>query len=190
MIWHRRVWLAGGVAIFGAWLLTFRLCDNLGLTIGPVNPMKNWGFLIQMALLTGGGLHLLLLVAVEFWRRRDLISLTLVFWSLSVMFCATMLNWTVNARGFLPLVPAMAILLVRRLDTIPQSQALGRCVIFPLVATAAISLCLVTANYQWANSTRTAADIAAKYKPAGHQLWFEGHGGLQYYLEKAGGQHH
>src|SRR5208282_848997 len=36
---------------------------------------------------------------------------------------------------------------------------------------------------------RTAAEqITAKYKPAGHQLWFEGHGTFQYYMEKLGGQ--
>jgi len=58
-----------------------------------------------------------------------------------------------------------------------------------LTPAAAITLSLVVANYQLANSARTAAkQIAAKYKTADHNLWFEGHGGFQYYMEKFGGQ--
>jgi hypothetical protein len=30
--------------------------------------MKHWDYLLQVALLTAGGLHLLLLVAAEAWR--------------------------------------------------------------------------------------------------------------------------
>ena len=54
---------------------------------------------------------------------------------------------------------------------------------------AAITLSLVVANYQLANSARTAAEqIAAKYKTTNHKLWLNGHGGFQYYMEKLGGQ--
>ena len=78
--------------------------------------MKHWDFLLQVALLTAGGLHLLLLVAAETWRRRDAVTMILVLWIVGVLFFAMVLNWTVNARSFLPLVPAVAILLVRRLE--------------------------------------------------------------------------
>jgi 4-amino-4-deoxy-L-arabinose transferase-like glycosyltransferase len=189
LLWRRRVLLTGGVAMLGSLLLAFRLCDNFGLTIAAPDPMKHWGFLIQVILLTAGGLHLLLLVAAEIWRRRDVISMMLALWILSELFCATVLNWTVNARGFLPIVPAAAILLVRRLDTIRGRSVTDGWLLWPLIPTAAISLSLVMADYQLANSARTAAEqIAAKYKSASHQMWFEGHWGFQYYMEKLGGQ--
>ena len=53
---------------------------------------------------------------------------------------------------------------------------------------AAIALGVAVADYRLANSARTAAEqITAQYKPANHQLWFEGHGAFQYYMEKLGG---
>jgi len=49
---------------------------------------------------------------------------------------------------------------------------------------------VVVADYRLANTDRTAAEqIAAKYKPANHKLWFEGgFSTFQYYTEKLGGQ--
>ena len=45
------------------------------------------------------------------------------------------------------------------------------------------------ADYRVADSARTAAEqIATQYTPPNHKLWFEGHWGFQYYLEKLGGQ--
>jgi tetratricopeptide (TPR) repeat protein len=60
---------------------------------------------------------------------------------------------------------------------------------WPLIPAAAITVNLVVADCQMANSARAAAkQTAAEYKPANHHLWFEGHGAFQYYMEKLGGQ--
>jgi hypothetical protein len=183
------VLLAGGIVIPGALLLTFRLCDNLGLTITALDLMKHWEFLIQAVLLTAGGLHLLLLVVAETWRRRDAVTIILALWIIGVIYFATVLNWTVNVRSFLPAVPAAAILLVRRLEATRGNSVAGGGWLWPLIPAAAISLSLVIADYQLANSARTAAEqITLKYKSLSHQLWFEGHGAFQYYMEKLGGQ--
>jgi tetratricopeptide (TPR) repeat protein len=188
LLWRPRVLLAGGIVILGALLLTFRLCDNLGLTITALDPMKHWEFLIQAVLLTTGGLHLLLLVVAETWRRRDVVTITLALWTIGVIYFATVLNWTVNVRSFLPAVPAAAILLVRRLETIRGNSVTGGWLLWPLIPAAAITLSIVIADYQLANSARTAAEqVTLKYKSTSHQLWFEGHGAFQYYMEKLGG---
>ena len=187
-LWRPKTLWTGGIVISGTFLLTFRLCDNLGLMSAPPDLMKHWSFLIQAALLATAGLHLGLLVVVETWQRRDATTIILAFWTLSVIYFATVLNWTVNARSFLPMVPAMAILLVRRLEKPRETSATGDRLLWPLIPAAAITLSVVFADYQLANSVRTAAEqIAAKYKSAGQQLWFEGHGGCQYYMEKLGG---
>jgi tetratricopeptide (TPR) repeat protein len=60
----------------------------------------------------------------------------------------------------------------------------------PSILAAVIALSVAMADCRLANSRRAAAEqIAAKYKPAEHQLWFEGgYETFQYYTEKLGGQ--
>jgi hypothetical protein len=190
-LWRRRTLLIGGVIVFELVLGTFYLCDNLWLVrTWEVPGLTNqWGFVFQLTLLTVAGLHLLLLAAADVWQRRNPISITLVLWIISGFLFAWLLNWTVNARSFLPLVPAVAILLVQRLDAARGNFMAGRGAMWPLIPSAFIALSLVMADYRLADSARTAAElITAKCKPPGHELWFEGHWGFQYYLEKSGGQ--
>jgi 4-amino-4-deoxy-L-arabinose transferase-like glycosyltransferase len=190
LLWRRRVLLAGGFVFFGVWLGMFKLWNNLGLSsVADLSMLKHGDFVLQVALLTVGGLHLLLLVAAEICRRRDPGSIILALWIISGLLFATVLNWTVSARSFLPIVPAAAILLARRLGATRGKSEAGGWLLWPLIPAAAIALSIVIADDQLANSARTAADqITAKYKSAGHQMWFEGHGAFQYYMEKLGGE--
>jgi len=176
--------------ILGFWLWMFWRWNHLGLSNVPDFPaLRHWDYVLEVALLTAGGLHLLLLAAAEIWQRRDIISATLVLWLGGGLFFAIGLNWTISGRSYLPLVPAAAILVVRRLGARRGNFVAGVGWVWPLVPAAAITLSLAIADYQLANSARTAAErIAAKDKPAGGQLWFEGHWGFQYYMEKLGGQ--
>ena len=187
-LWRRRALLAGGIIMLGGSLTTVRLWNNVGLNSAAPDLMKHWDFLIQAVLLTAGGLHLFLLVLAETWRRRDSVTLILALWIAGTIYFATVLNWTVNVRSFLPLVPAAAILLVRRLEASRGNSPTGGWWLWPLIPAAAITLCIAAADYQLANSARTAAaQITAKYKSAGHTVWFAGHGAFQYYMEKLGG---
>jgi 4-amino-4-deoxy-L-arabinose transferase-like glycosyltransferase/tetratricopeptide (TPR) repeat protein len=189
-LWRPKTLLAGGVVIFGILLGLFYKGSNLGLIQPWVNPelMNHRDFALQVMLLTAGGLHLLLLVVAETWRRRDINSVTLALWIISGLLFATVLNWTVTARSFLPIVPAAAILLVRRLETCRGNIMTDGRLLWPLIPAAAIALGIAATDYQLANLARTAAaQIAAKYKSASHTVWFEGHGAFQYYMEKFGG---
>jgi hypothetical protein len=188
-LWRWRILLTSAILIFGMLLGGFWLYGDLGLIHPWLNPeaLKDREFQLQVMLLTAGGLHLLLLVGTEIWQRRDAVSITLALWITSVFVFATVLNWTVNARSFLPAVPAVVILLVRRLKATREN--LVSLDWLPLVPAAAITLSLVVANHQLAGSARTAAKrIAAKYKTTDHKLWLNGHGGFQYYMEKLGAQ--
>jgi hypothetical protein len=83
----------------------------------------------------------------------------------------------------------MAILLVRRLEATRGNSVAGDWLLWPLIPTAAITLSIVIADCQLANSARTAAEkITLKYKSTSHQIWFEGHGAFQFYMEKLGGR--
>ena len=174
--------------MIGTLLGTSWLSGDLGLIHPWFNAQasKHWGFQLQIALLAIGGLHLLLLAATEAWRQRDAISIMLSLWIANVFLFAAVLNWTVSARSFLPAVPAAAILLVRRLKSAHRNPADTHLWV-PLIPAAGITAVLLAANYQLANSARTAAaKIMAEYKTTDHNLWIEGHGGFQYYMEKLG----
>jgi hypothetical protein len=190
-LWRWRTLLVMGVVIFGLLLAVFRLCGNLGLLFPweNIKLLDYWDFRLQVMILTAGGLLLVVLVATEAWERRDIITVVLVLWILSGLFFAIVLNWTVSARSFLPMVPAVVILLVRRLGR-PQPLIRNVWLLGPLIPAAVITMSVAVADCRLANSRRTAAEqIAAKYKPADHQLWFEGgYGTIQYYMEKLGGQ--
>ncbi len=190
-LWRPKTLLCGVVVILGMWLALFPLWDNLGVVINVTDPkkVKHWYYLLQVALLTAGGLHVLLLAGAETWRRRDAITVTLALWIVGVTCFATVLNWTVNARSFLPLVPAAAILLTRRLKASRGNFTTDSRLLWPLIPAAVIALGVAAADYQLAGSARTAAtQVLAKYRSAGHIVWFEGHGAFQYYMEKLGGQ--
>ncbi len=101
-LWRPKTWLAGGIVILGALLLLFQSDDHLGLLNTAPERMKRWDFMMQTVLLTAGGLHLLLLVAAETWRRRDAVTTTLALWIIGVIYFATVLNWAVNVRSFFP----------------------------------------------------------------------------------------
>jgi hypothetical protein len=190
-LWRPKALLAGGLVLVTALAAAVWLPGNPGITHPWVDAdgylLKLWDFRLQAGLLTLAGLHLLLLTGVSAWQGRDRISLILAGWVAGVLFFATVVNWTVNARSFLPAVPALAILLARRLATVRPAAARG--VWLSLAAAALVALALAQANCQLANSARTAAtQIAAKFSSADHQLWFDGHSGFQYYMEKLGGR--
>ncbi|MGB8370657.1 MAG: glycosyltransferase family 39 protein [Limisphaerales bacterium] len=191
LLWHRQTWLTGGIVIFGILLGFFWLGDDPGLFNSKTNPesFNHWSFRLQVIFLTAGGLHCLLLAGAETWRRQDVTSVILVLWIISGLFFAMGLNWTVNARSFLPIVPAAAILLVRRLETIWGNFPVSGWLLWPLAPAAVITMVLMQADYQLANSGRMAAEqIVVRYKSTNHKLWFEQHGGFQYYMEKLGAQ--
>jgi hypothetical protein len=181
-LWSRRLALTGSFLILGMLLGAFWLSGNPEVK-------HRWGFLPQVVLLAAGGLHLLLLTAMEAWQRRDTVSAVLAVWIIVGFIFATVLNWTVSARSLLPIVPAAAILVVRRLGPTNSIPTARWRLLWPLIPSVLIGLFLATADFKFANSARTAARrIAAKYESARGHVWFQGHWGFQYYMEKLGGR--
>ena len=151
---------------------------------------QHWGIIgPQLVLFVASGLSVLALAAVDLWKLRDADSLLLALWVLGTFLFTAFLNWTVNARSVLPLIPAAGILLARRLD------ALGIAVLKPLqwkVAAAlavsgAVSFCVAQADADWANSARQMASVIREQtKNEAGAVWFQGHWGFQYYMQQLG----
>lgn len=148
-----------------------------------------WNFLMHMGLMAAVGLSLLALAGVDFWKSRNAESLLLLLWVVGTFIFAGFINWTVNARSVLPLVPAIGILLARRLDQRGLTKVPGKNkrIFMPLVPAVAVALLVSWADYAWAGTARTAAarmhERFADHKQA---VWFQGHWGFQYYMEANG----
>jgi hypothetical protein len=189
-LWARRnilaVCLLSGIA--GFLIATGGI--GLGGLLGPPDFYQHWfGIGIQLTLFIAAGFSVMALAAADAWKRKDADSLLLVLWVFGTFIFAGFLNWTINARAVLPLIPAAGILLARRVDTLGATAMRWRPAILaiPLAAAGAVSLWVTWADTELANSARTAAVlIQQKTVNQPGALWFTGHWGFQYYMESAG----
>jgi 4-amino-4-deoxy-L-arabinose transferase-like glycosyltransferase len=144
---------------------------------------------IQIIFWAVGGICVLALAAENAWSGRDSKSWLLVLWVFGTFLFASVFNWTVNGRSILPMVPAVAILVVRRLE---RNSVAGRkpakfAVPIALTASAALTLLVARADYFFSVATRqTAIETFTRFGKEENNFWFEGHWGFQYYMESLG----
>jgi 4-amino-4-deoxy-L-arabinose transferase-like glycosyltransferase len=188
LTWSRKAaaLLAGGaVPVAGLLFSGGALAKKYPSLHGP----GGWFEGLQVIFWAACGIGVLALAFADVRHRRDARSWLLALWMGGVLFFAAFLNWTVNARSFLPLVPVAGILLARRLE---QNAPAGGARRFPavaicLAASAALAWWLAWADYRLAVAVRQCArEVAAKGQPPGGTLWFQGHWGFQYYMESSG----
>ncbi len=193
-LWNRRQLIAGALA--GA---------LAGLAVGrhwlhPLihDPTQHWVWVgVQFAFCVAGGIFVLGLAIADYRKCSDANSMLLALWVFGTFFFAAFLNWTVNARSLLPLIPAAAILLARRLDLAEDASRLrstrwstkmsaGR-LVAPLALSAMISLSIAWGDMAFANSGRTMASfIHQQSQNQTRTVLFEGHWGFQYYMQLFG----
>jgi 4-amino-4-deoxy-L-arabinose transferase-like glycosyltransferase len=144
----------------------------------------------QCALLAIGGLAPLSLAVRDALDVREPAAIVLVAWIAGVFAFATLVNWTINGRTLLLMVPAAAISLARALEPAPVTTGrvrVGQAA--PWVAAAALAVAVAAADAGWADSARRAArDLSSTYRAREGHLWFMGHWGFQYYMEALGGR--
>lgn len=141
-----------------------------------------------------GGVSVLGLAAADAWRRRDAGAYLLAAWIWGTFLFASFINWTVNGRSLLPMTPAVAILLARRLGPKISANKKGaratgarEATVWPVAVAAALALSVTVADYNSAWIARQSArETYAKYGHDPGTLWFLGHWGWQYYLEQLG----
>lgn len=144
-----------------------------------------WYTAPQALLFAMGGLMLFALVLDDLRSTRSPESVLLACWVLGTFLFATLLNWSVTARTFLPMVAPAALLLVRRLDRASVRSVGWRWV--PVAVSAAVSLGVGAADYRWATSIRDAArQYGAQSAHLPGTVYFQGHWGWQHYMEQAG----
>jgi hypothetical protein len=137
----------------------------------------------------GGAISILALMIADFRRKKSADSLLLLLWICGTILFAIVVNWTVNARSLLPLIPAVAILIGRRLDEEePVSARWPRLALaVPLIVCGAVSLWLAAADTEMANIERRAASyFQEKSRDDFSKPWMEGRWGFEYYMQAFG----
>jgi 4-amino-4-deoxy-L-arabinose transferase-like glycosyltransferase len=145
--------------------------------------------IVQGVFLLAGGIQIASLAIRDLAVRRDAEAFLLFLWLAGTFVFATALNWSVNVRVLLPMLPPAAILLARRLDEREDAGYHPRRVAcaFSLAVSAAISLYVGWADYSLAKAGKTAASYYAKHAAdQGATVYFQGHWGFQYYMEEHG----
>jgi hypothetical protein len=150
-----------------------------------------WGLFIQFTVFAITGIAVLILTIEDMLKHRDGTSLFLFLWLVGTFLFAVVVNWTINGRSLLPLVPAAGILIMRKLDDRYGIAGLGIQwkVLAPLIPAAVLAVFVTYADYRLANTIRD--DVAAIWShPRSDRstIWFQGHWGFQYYMESRGGK--
>ena len=186
LLWKTRT-LAGfsllAVVAGAAVLLATTILKQYGKLPGT----SPWWLAVQIIFWTFGGISILSLAVADVWQRRDAASWLLALWVVGTFVFAGFLNWIVNARSILPLAPAVGILLARRLERSPRPAGANQeeRVFLCLAAGAVLAMLVAHADFQLAKAARLSAEYThTRYVQPGQTLWFEGHWGFQYYLQK------
>ncbi|MGA8439980.1 MAG: glycosyltransferase family 39 protein [Candidatus Sulfotelmatobacter sp.] len=191
LLWPRRKILAvcgaSGVAAF--FLATGRI--DLGGMLGPPRFYPHWLAVgVQLTFFMAAGFSVMALATGDGWKRKDADSVLLLLWVFGTFIFTGFLNWTINARSVLPLIPAAGILLARRSDALLAASTRFRrpaLLAIPLAVSGLVSIWLTWADTEMANSARTAATlIEQRTRNQPGTVWFTGHWGFQYYMESFG----
>jgi len=145
--------------------------------------------LVQFGVMVGAGVSILAVAAADFWRSRDCDSALLMFWVAGTFLFTGFVNWGINARSILPMVPAVGILMVRRIERgegILKERKLrwGKWLLIP-AGIAAMVVCW--SDYSLAGTARSAAQtIDATFNNYKGRILYQGHWGFQYYMDAKG----
>jgi len=186
LVWRPAALAAGALVVSGLFVVAFA-GGALSRKYGALAGTSSLWLGAQMIFWATGGLAILAAAVMDAWRQRDAQSILLALWVGGTFAFAAFGNWIVNGRSLLPLAPAVAILFVRRLERWTPSKPGEKPVVFCVIAGAALALAVVRADCRFAQAARESAELAgAKYGASPGRLWFEGHWGFQYYMEKQG----
>jgi Dolichyl-phosphate-mannose-protein mannosyltransferase len=144
---------------------------------------------LQLTLFVAAGICVLWFAVAELRNWTSAEPFFLGLWVAGTFVFVAFVNWTINARTVLPLIPASGILIARRLEHLPASftPQLQRRIVLALAFSGAVSCWLAKADADLANAARQAAVFI--HQQTYHDqstVWFQGHWGFQYYMQRFG----
>jgi 4-amino-4-deoxy-L-arabinose transferase-like glycosyltransferase len=184
--WRRLMLGLPSMALVG---LLIKMWQEAGVFPVVVTGNVNWIFVAQMSLWVVVGASLLILMGADVMESKTPATTLLLLWIAGTFLFTCVVNWTVSGRNILPMLPAVSLLLIRRLEKQGHFTAGGgwRRLAGSLAISLVIALLVTLADYKLANSSRTAASVLTqKLATTAGTVKFEGHWGFQYYIEKSG----
>lgn len=185
--------LAGRRGIAAVWIGLAGAIALLVMFTGGVGAWDRADLAVHFGIFMAMGIGVLGLVWTDLRTRRDAESLLLALWVLGTFVFAAILNWSTNGRSILPMVPAVGLLIARRLEPTRApdevaARARKRLAYAVLGLAGILAWWIAWSDVQEANGARRAAAIIReRSEGAVGRLFFEGHWGFQYYLEALGG---
>ncbi len=183
-----RPWTRSAVIVGGIGVMSVAAAATFPAPLGWASPGP---YFAQAGVLAVGGVAVVAACVAgvgSVGDRRG--GLFLLVWVAGVVVFATFLNWAVNVRSFLPLLPAACVLAVRATDgAAAVAWPLAFRVSTAVAAAFAVAVAVAVADERYAVDNRTAAvQLMRRLGPGGRPVWFGGHWGFQYYMERAGGR--
>jgi hypothetical protein len=132
------------------------------------------------------GAGLAFMVWQDYQRNRDDTALLLGLWIAGTFAFATFVNWTLNGRSVLPLVPAVAIVLVRRLSRMWGTVWPSWSYVAIVGPSLALALVIADADKSTADAQRRGAARILEQFGERRPLWYSGHWGFQHYMMEGG----
>ncbi len=160
----------------------------LQLLLGVTEPYGAQS-LAHFGLMLGAGVLFLAIVGIDAVKRPGPEALLLALWVLGTLVFTVRVNHLINARVILPMIPAVAIMLVRQLAA--RTDAIGehppRRLLWPVAVAALFSLWVMAGDYAVAENGRESA-LRALEAPRleDSDLYYSGLWGFQYYLQAGG----
>jgi len=149
----------------------------------------DWAFMAHAIVFSAAGGGLLAIAVSDLLRERDPKAVLLFLWVAGTFVFSGFVNWTTNGRTLLPMAPAFGILIARATGARRAGFSSWR--LLPLLPAFLVALLVSAADFSLANSAREAArTLLTRYSQqnSASALWFQGHWGLQYYVEAWGGR--
>jgi 4-amino-4-deoxy-L-arabinose transferase-like glycosyltransferase len=144
---------------------------------------QHWTSLsVQAALFVLSGLSIIAAAWADWRRNRDADSFLLFAWLMGTFVFATYINWAINARSVLPLIPAAGILVARRWERNERRSVAA--IVAALVLAGSVSVWVSSGDAALADSEKAAAlKIRDSVGSTGGRVLFQGHWGFQFYME-------
>ncbi len=190
LLWRTRSLVIGAVILLLFTVYYLYMLEPNGLIYNDVGGL-NWAFIVQCFLFSASGLGILFLAVSDFWQHKNADSLLLFLWIVGTFIFASYLNWSVAGRSVLPMFPVVGILVMRRIEQNSENHGIVKVkhVFVPLILSLVVALSVTWADYKWADAARSTADaLNHRYRNYPGTVWFQGHWGFQYYMEKYGGK--
>lgn len=188
LLWTKRT-LILGVIVFILLFLVIFFVKPLTMHLMPRVADIKWYASVQLALFVMLGIQVVWLTVADVLAYRDSKALLLFLWVSGTLVFSGFVNWSINARVILPLVPALGIIVARRLEKRIDLKIRHSLLKYmsPIILAGLFSMSIAWADTTLANCQRTAARyFNNKFRAYDRSIWFQGHWGFQYYMESFG----